>query len=316
MQRVLLALIIWLSCATASYADEPVGFVALGDLPYGKAGDDGRYAALITAINERRPPFSIHVGDTKSGSSLCSDEKFTEILGSFNSFEHPVIYTPGDNEWTDCHRLLAGGFDPVERLSKLREVFFPDAQTLGQNRITLERQADHGGTYVENATWVYKDVRFATLHVVGSDNNFHPGNSAAVKEYLAREAAVDTWMAHVGALANKEKAPALVLAFHADFLKGRDDSDDQDIEAGFQTFTDGLIDLAESYDGPILLIQGDWHDFRFDQPLRDHQGNILENIWRLRVPGAKDIRAVWVSIDPAAQQPFSVTPFGAEKPGG
>ena len=36
-----------------------------------------------------------------------------------------VVLTPGDNEWTDCHRVAAGEYQPLERLAKLREVFYP-----------------------------------------------------------------------------------------------------------------------------------------------------------------------------------------------
>ena len=35
------------------------------------------------------------------------------------------MYTPGDNEWTDCHRPNNGAYDPLERLNTgVRETFF------------------------------------------------------------------------------------------------------------------------------------------------------------------------------------------------
>ena len=36
-----------------------------------------------------------------------------------------MIYVPGDNEWTDCHRANNGGYDPLERLAFLRAMFYP-----------------------------------------------------------------------------------------------------------------------------------------------------------------------------------------------
>jgi hypothetical protein len=62
--------------------------------------------------------FVIHDGDIKSGGSLCSDAVFMDILGVFQASRHPLIYVPGDNEWTDCHRQNNGPFDPLERLGK------------------------------------------------------------------------------------------------------------------------------------------------------------------------------------------------------
>ena len=49
-----------------------------------------------------------HDGDIKNGSTVCSNEMFANRLELFNTFAHPLIYVPGDNEWTDCHRLNNG----------------------------------------------------------------------------------------------------------------------------------------------------------------------------------------------------------------
>ena len=41
----------------------------------------------------------------------------------------------GDNEWTDCHRPNNGGYNPLERLAKVRATFFPSpGRTLGQHQ--------------------------------------------------------------------------------------------------------------------------------------------------------------------------------------
>ena len=58
----------------------------------------------------------MHVGDFKAQSVPCSDAEFEKIRDLFKSYPTPVVYTPGDNEWTDCHGV---GADPVERLTKL-----------------------------------------------------------------------------------------------------------------------------------------------------------------------------------------------------
>ncbi len=98
-------------------------FVALGDMPYSIPDDYVRYERLINVINGVNPSFTIFVGDTKSGSSECSDQNNQKAKGYFNQFTSPLIYSIGDNEWTDCHRISAGGYDPIERLSSLRANF-------------------------------------------------------------------------------------------------------------------------------------------------------------------------------------------------
>ena len=89
-------------------------FVAMGDVPYLTPAHFTYFERLTARVNGIRPAFTIHVGDIKSGSSRCDDALFHRMLGMFNAYEQPFIYTPGDNEWTDCHRPDNGGFDPLE----------------------------------------------------------------------------------------------------------------------------------------------------------------------------------------------------------
>ena len=69
-------------------------------MPYRLPADYVRFENLIQQVNQEKPAFSVHVGDFKSGSTLCSDEYFNKIHAYFETFSQPLIYTPGDNEWT------------------------------------------------------------------------------------------------------------------------------------------------------------------------------------------------------------------------
>ena len=47
------------------------------------------------------------------------------VYYKFQQFDSPVVYTPGDNEWADCHKskqLSAG--DPLKELASVRSLFF------------------------------------------------------------------------------------------------------------------------------------------------------------------------------------------------
>lgn len=89
---------------------------------------------------------------SRTGHGICSDEAPQDILGAFKKSATPLVYVPGDNEWTDCHRSNNGSCDPVERLAKLREWFFPDDLALGRRPLKLERQSSDTGfaRYREN----------------------------------------------------------------------------------------------------------------------------------------------------------------------
>jgi len=169
-------------------------FIALGDMPY-RDGDEIRFEQLIQSINRSQPTLSIFVGDTKNGSSPCSNEYLQKIHRLFNTFNQPLVYTPGDNEWTDCHRPSAGAFEPSERLQFIRQLYFSDTKSLGKNPIRLNRQADihpRFKEFVENAYWLHESTLFVTVHVVGSNNNF-----SQFTEYTRRNQANLAWLEHV-----------------------------------------------------------------------------------------------------------------------
>ena len=161
---------------TAGNVDEDEGenapstYAVIGDVPYEPRTPSALsvFPTLIGAINAD-PDVSraIHIGDIKSGSTRCSDSWFQTIATSFGTFADPLVYTPGDNEWTDCHRANNGGYNPLERLAKIRQLFFAEpGRTLGVNPAKVKDQRG----YPENVTWSASRVQFATFHVIGSNN--------------------------------------------------------------------------------------------------------------------------------------------------
>ena len=302
--------------ACASFA-QPFSFIALGDLPYGdEATAYPSYRSLIGSINKRQLPFSIHVGDVKSGSSVCSDQEFEAQLNHFNRFESAVVYTPGDNEWTDCHRANNGAYDPLERLKALRHRFFKPGQSLGQSPLSLDNQSKltpvHA-LYVENQRWFHQQVLFVTLHIIGSNNNFEVRDPAAVAEYFERDKANVAWIRDAFALAQQSSAKAIVFAMQADVFESKSNWEVFPAHSGFKnSIGKTLLPLAADSAIPVLLIHGDSHVFRFDQPFTLNQ-KPLTNLTRLEVPGASDVRAVHVTVDTNQRMPFSVSLIEPDK---
>jgi len=143
---------------------------------------------------------------------------------------------------------------------------------------------------------------------VGSNNGLDPKDPAAVEEFKARELAVVSWLEQGFAKAVREQAPAIVVMFHADVL------DDKGSRAGFaeksgfaRVIGRTLLPLAKEFDRPVLVIHGDSHQFRVDNPFRDSLGQPITNLTRLEVFGATDTRGVKVTVDLGGRSVFGFT---------
>lgn len=307
MPRLLLALLLLAAPASA----QPLRFVAFGDMPYCDArapercpAEEGRVARLMAAINAARPAFSIFLGDTKGGDELCSDEKLLRAFTWMTLADQPLVYTPGDNEWVDCWQDRAGRYDPLERLGLLRARFFREGQSLGRRPMRLTSQA---GPTVENARWVRDNVLFLTLHVPGSNNGrpADPGEDGArglpqgepaMAEFAARDAANRAWLAESFA-AVTPATRAVVIALQADLLFRQVCGFGYD--SGYRAIRAALIAEAARFGRPVLLLNGDTHIFRSEEPWPE-----APNLTRLMVPGETEIRAVLVTLEPEAEKPY------------
>ena len=304
---IFLSLIFGYACTSFAQSFK---FVAIGDMPYNPPKDYVRYERLITEINRLKPSFTLFIGDTKSGSSNCSDEFNQLVKNYFNQFNGPLIYSIGDNEWTDCHRPLAGSYEPLERLARLRQTFFQNKMSLGKQALQLTRQSDLDPQYskfVENSSFVKNGVLFVNLHIPGSNNNFER-DEAAKAEYRERNQANLSWIKRAFDLASTKQYVGLVIFYQADmFYTGKEPSDP---ESGYRDTLLSLSKHAEELKKPILLIHGDSHRLIIDQPLKTpDQKHALENVLRLQVMGAELIQGVEIEVDPKSEQPFSFTPI-------
>ena len=107
------------------------------DIPY-TLEEARKTEALFGEMDSEKLAFVVHVGDIKSGSSPCTDELFLREKERFEDSANPLAYVPGDNEWTDCERT---GYEPVERLERLREIFVVGDESLSEGTIPLIARA-------------------------------------------------------------------------------------------------------------------------------------------------------------------------------
>lgn len=283
-------------------------FAAIGDQQYGAEGE-AKWPALAASINNATGlQFVAHMGDIKNGATRCDDSVFESRLADFNKFTIPFILTPGDNEWTDCHRANNGAYDSLERLKKLREVFFKTNTSLGQKKLplSLESEDPRYALYRENALFTHGGVVFATLHIVGSNNNLGrtPDNDA---EYKARNQATLDWIRTAFALAKTNRFDAVVLIFQAEPSFPLSVNGKIETPAGFTDTVRAMREESQAFGKPVLAIHGDSHFFRFDKPLARADGKVLDNFFRLEVPGETDAHWVRIDVDPATpSSPFRI----------
>jgi hypothetical protein len=313
--RAAIAIAILAGAALGAHAEDRFSFVALGDMPYGPPNEVyPPYRALINEVNVRDPAFTIHVGDTKSGSSPCSDTMLLQQRAFLNSFEGALVYTPGDNEWTDCHRKkaawpdcplnAAGDCDPLDRLAFIRHEYFAHgAESLGAVPMVVQRQSDMQpafSTFVENARFGKGRVAFITAHVVGSNNN-HDNNAA---EFAERDRANVAWLVDSFQRIVANNAAAIVVAIHANMFQDGFDDEAFSEDSGFKNFGDALRRQAAAFGRPVLLIYGDSHTYRVMQPFEETAPKLVA----LEVFGAQDMHAVEITVDPNSEPIFTFEP--------
>lgn len=252
--------------------DRGYTFAVIGDIPYGDA-QIARFPAVVRQINDDPAVQWVdHLGDIKSGSTVCSDEYFARIRADFDAFEDPLVYMTGDNEWVDCHRPNNGGYNPLERLAKLREVFFDDpGLTLGQHPAQVRSQADLG--LPDDVSWERAGVAFAALNVQGSNNSLAPWTGKAAPtpeqtvEVLTRTAAVIQEIHETFQRAEQRRLKAVVLLQQADMFDPTVKNPSFADYYGFQPVVAAIARESAAFDGPVYLFNGDSHVYNSDKPL-------------------------------------------------
>ncbi|MDQ1730370.1 MAG: hypothetical protein QOK10_529 [Pseudonocardiales bacterium] len=325
------------SISTAGATDRPEGagqdgsgkytFAVIGDIPYGDA-QIANFPNVIKQINaDPAVQFVDHLGDIKSGSSVCSDAYFAQVRAQFDTFEDPLVYTVGDNEWTDCHRPNNGSYNPLERLAKIREDFFPNpGYTLGKNPVHVDSQADQG--YPEDVTYSRDGVSFAALHIVGSNNSLAPwtGNTGPTpeqtSEVLGRTAAVIQSIHDTFARANARHSRSVVLLTQADMFDPTVTNPSFADYFAFQPIVKAIAQESAAFHGPVYLFNGDSHVYNSDQPLGAGSkwlsfygiANPVPNLSRITIDGSTGVNNyLRVTIDPADKNVLSWTrvPFAS-----
>jgi hypothetical protein len=321
-----------------------------GDLPYSAVQANPGVPNLIADMNSQDLAFSVHDGDLKAGNGTtgnppsvnCDDALYANGLAFLNQLDAPAMFTPGDNDWTDCDRPSNGGFNSLERLDHERQVFFSTPASAGKKPLEQDVQSTPsclgyvsgpatGPTVtkpvacVENRRWTVKNVTYVTVNVQGSCNNLCDTAPNADEE-AARNAADIAWLHDTFARAKADGSAAVMIISQAD--PGFDLSDPtraplrdpktlaetDGAPDGFQSFLQAVRDDTIAFGRPVAYVHGDSHYFRIDKPLLDSSGKRLENFTRIETfgdnaaNGLNDVHWVKALVDPQSRDVFAFQP--------
>jgi hypothetical protein len=301
-------------------APEPFAIGLIGDLPY-DATEEAKLPALVADMNRATLAFSFFDGDIKGGGARCDDSVYESAGRFFDSFVAPLVYVPGDNEWTDCHRVSNGGFDPLERLAHLRRTMFRSSASFGHRRLAF---ANGGPDYPENLRFRYGNVMFVGLNVPGSNNNridkmsLDPKSARSMadlfranEEYEHRDAANRAFMRDSFAQARNDATLGLMLVIQADVMPELTDVAERarrDVD-GYDAFLQTLRDEVVRFERPVVLVHGDSHYFKVDKPfLVPGKRTVLENFTRVETFGSPNVFWVKATVDPSDPNLFRFEP--------
>ena len=316
MRRAILAATLVLVAGCAQRASAPTGeifsFALIGDTPY-SASAEARFGRMLQQINDDASiRFVLHAGDLKGSGEPCSDELLRRRLAQLQIVRTALVYTPGDNDWTDCHHAGAGGYHPLERLEALRRLAYPaPGRSLGQAPLALQSQTG----FPENARFTYGRVVFVALHVIGSNNALEPWEtptaiaSAAPRDgqlaaFRQREAANVAWLAAAFGQASASDAIAVVVLMQANPRFELPPGDRR--RAGFEAVVDALGRLAGEFGRPVLLLHGDGHVYLVDRPLADGSPPV-PNLRRVQAFGYPWTEWIRIEVDSASATVFHIS---------
>jgi hypothetical protein len=327
--------------------DKVTTLAVFGDWAYNQLLLDNA-PRLVDGVNaDRAIDLVLHIGDIHSGSMPCtsagilppipaSNPGWNELIFSqFQKFKTPVVYTPGDNEWTDCHKkkqLFSGA--PLNELAAVRRLFFSrPGHTLGLTDKVVYSQSKYfdphypvDAKFVENVIWRDGKTVFVTVNMPGSNNDGLPWSApftdeaARLNEVYERSNANIRWLQAAFAYAGQSHAKAVVIGLQADMwdpaaLPTATPTPGDGL-SGYTPFVQELANQTVWFGKPVLLINGDSHVYNGgDHPLADrssdtgriHNTQPVPNLTRITVQGSTSAPAEWLrlTIDTRTSQVFS-----------
>ena len=295
----------------AASAGKGFQFAVIGH-PFKHGADEAPLKRAIAAAMQANPAFIVATG-IKGDKEPCSDKLYAARHAILDDAAAPVVVSLAGSDWSACLNS-AGRSNAIERLNRLRELFYGEPESLGAQRIALSRLSSTAKfrSYAENAHWEYGKVLFATINLPANNNHYRP-EAGRNSEYEDRLVANRAWLHRLFTLAARQKMHGLVL--FSDGAIGLQEEEGFSLLPRFESKQDGFAEprrqintLAKKFKGKVLLvdtqIQPQIGAAGRTEPAIDWRGNV----GHLSVAA----ESAEVRVNPDAAALFTVKGGGAE----
>lgn len=278
-----LATAAWLAAsATVACAHAPKDGHSFGVIGHSfeKGGDEERLKQSIEKSSESALAFVVLTG-IKAADEPCSDKLYLQRRKLISNARRPMIVMPSATDWSGC-RNSNGRTAAIERLNRVRELFYAQPESLGRRKIDVTRQSANTKfrSYAENMYWDEGNVLYATVNIPANNNHYLP-EAGRNSEYEDRLVANRYWLNRVFALARAKKHDAVVLFSEGEIkpleqekglraLLGRD----RKPQDGFDAPRRQVAQLARKFRRKVLLVDTVAAPGSKARPVIEWQGNI------------------------------------------
>jgi hypothetical protein len=275
----------------------------------------------MAELSDAKLEFVMHLGDFKLPVAVqpCTEAFFVGVRDAFNALTHPLIFTPGDNEWVDCTFSGPAGSIAENDLAMLRIIFFPGVgndplYSMGQRQMLLESQSaePQHATFRENTRWVFGEIMFVMVNVPDTDNQgvvrclqFDASNMCLRTgiddtEWKARTAANVDWLNKTFDKAIAQDLKGIVIGTQANFIGNFAPTHYIPNSPRYVAVLEAIKAGAKRFGGQVLLAHGDTHQPRVDQPYNGNTNpeqavggavqltpdKVIDNLTRVEVYGS------------------------------
>lgn len=222
----------------------------------GTASTEATLQHAITESDSDNLAFVVASG-IKTSREPCTDALYNSRRNLLDGAQNGLIVSLTASDWVGCKRQ-DGKSAAIDRLTRLRELFFVGSFSLGATKIPLIRQSitPKFRIYGENARWEVGEVLFATVNLP-SDNNHYLADAGRNSEFEDRLIANRDWLHKVFILAARKNVKYIVLFSDGNPLDKPSSGALAKLSGhrdGFRETRQLITSLARKFPGKVLLV--------------------------------------------------------------
>lgn len=217
--------------------------------------DEQALRHVFADVSAENPAFVI-VNGIKAENETCSDELYAQRKSLYSKRKLNLILALGAHDWAECKRSN-GESAAVERLQRVREVFFTKELTVndGRDSVVPQSTSEKFRSYSENLRWQVGPVMFASLNLP-ANNNHYLSAAGRNSEFEDRSVANQDWVQHVFVLAKANNTRGIVFFSEANPLARPvvNNASPNRQPDGYLEIRRTLIRLSDNFPGKVLIV--------------------------------------------------------------